>query len=131
MNTVQETLSQLSVYEKKVNRQPKNEAERILFDIKDIIKSQTQNYERWEAIDTDPIDVTPILAKEGVEADEWIRNKGTLKRSEYDTLQWVVKEFEKLSETKPETSQPDKAKKLKIAKAKMKMLAIELELLKL
>jgi hypothetical protein len=129
MNAISEQLTQLEAYEKMLPPEPPHgdATMRILYDIKDIIKSQTEGYSKWENIDTNPQDVRPILVREQVEPDLWIKHKGSLHRSEQDTLNWIVAEFNKVL-NKPGSNDPDKQKMKMKMKMKAKALALELEL---
>jgi hypothetical protein len=132
MEQIKEYLQKIEGYEKLLPP-AKDEQMQILTDMVMQVKTQTDNYTKPEGISTDYVDIRPVISREQVQADDWIKHKGKLSRSEKDSLEWLIDELnQRISSPKKQepATDPDRERRMKMAKVKIKMLRLKLELMK-
>jgi hypothetical protein len=133
MEEIKTLLQQVEGYEKIMPSSPPEDDPKmtVLHDMVQQVKSQTEGYTNPHKINTENVDVRPILMRENIEPDEWIRHKGKMTRSEIETLKWLIDELNsKLSKKESKPDAPATNSRIKIAKAKMKMAKSKLALAK-
>lgn len=108
-------------------------AQLILYDMYNTAKTATNNFTDVRAISSNEIDVRPLLKRENVDTDKWIKEKGTFKRSEYQSIVWMCDEIEKkYSKDRTSNNEPEEAddEELFMMEIEAEALILELELLK-
>jgi len=101
---------------------PEKPEHRVAYDMVQAIRRRTSNYENPSQVETTRHDVRPILAREGVELDEWMRHKGTDKRSEVESIEWLVGFIKSEFEKKPADNGGLRKLKFKAKALKLKLL---------
>jgi len=97
-----------------------------------IIKNKTNNFTAPN-ISEQKENIANILKNANVNTSDWLRNKGSTTRSEYDAANWLAEEIVKLH---PDTAggssnsnaNADKEKKMKLMKMKAKALILIMEM---
>ncbi len=137
MEQIAEYLQKIEGYEKLMPSIPPQNDEQltILHDMVQQVKNQTDNFTKPEGISTIEVDVRPILSRENVEADQWIKHKGKMTRTEKESLEWLIDELNrKLTKKTDKSNGEDEDKKqksrkrlmLKAKAAKAKLLLLNL-----
>lgn len=134
MEDTKKLLQKIEGYEKIMpSTPPENDQQMvILYDMVQQVKTQTDNYTKPEGISTIEVDVRPILTREKVDADKWIKKKGRLSRSEKESLEWLIDELNrKLTGQPGKTKSSEDDDELMLMEMEAEALALELELLEL
>jgi hypothetical protein len=91
-----EILDEIAKFQTKIpNESSGNPQMQVLVDMFNVVRSQTNNFSLPEAIGSFEVDVRPILQRENVDPDKWVKNKNSFKRSEYQSLQWLLEELKR------------------------------------
>lgn len=56
----------------------------------EIIREKTQQFTSAAGLSKEPVDLKSILEKEGIKPAEWQQAKGSIDRTEYDTVTWLA-----------------------------------------
>lgn len=105
---------------------PTNPLHLLAYDMVQAIKRKTKNYEDPSGLENIQRDIRPILEREGLELDEWIKHKKSDKRSEVESAAWLVSFIEREYEKQP--ANDEKAQRIRRMKLKARALKLKLKL---
>jgi hypothetical protein len=98
----------------------KDERTTIVSKMLELIRDKTQNFTDAGGLIIEPVDLKTILEKEGIKPAEWQQAKGSIERSEIDTISWLAKNIARV------INPINDAAKSRARKAKALMLKLKL-----
>ncbi|MEA5111643.1 hypothetical protein SDC9_17719 [bioreactor metagenome] len=123
-----ELLNQLSSFEGKLPTEaPQNRSLQILSDMYHVAKTQTNNFSNADNISAQEVDVRPILKRENVEPSKWVQAKQSFKRSEKQSLEWLLGELKIKFSGESDAADDD----LELLEYEFEAAALKLKLLKI
>lgn len=99
---------------------PKDSRTELLSRMLEIIREKTEQFTNPSGLSTEPVDLKSILEKEGIKPSEWQQAKGSIDRTEIDTVTWLATNIGRI--LNPITD----AAAARIRKAKALMLKLQL-----
>jgi hypothetical protein len=115
-----ETNTSLAELKKHYPLEAKDERTTIISKMLELIREKTKNFTDESGLITEPVDLKTILEKEGIKPAEWQQAKGSIERTEIDTVGWLAKNITRI------ISPVGDAAKARIRKAKALMLKLQL-----
>jgi hypothetical protein len=70
--------------------QAKDSRTELLSRMMEIIREKTQQFTNAAGLSNEPVDLKSILEKEGIKPAEWQQAKGSIDRTEIDTVTWLA-----------------------------------------
>jgi hypothetical protein len=68
----------------------------LLSKMLEIIREKTQLFTSAAGLSSEPVDLKSILEKEGIKPTEWQQAKGSIDRTEVDTVTWLATNISKI-----------------------------------